>query len=657
MRLEREQIVDDRYRLIGRVGSGGMADVWLAEDQLLNRRVALKFLHERFAQDQQFVERFRREATAAAGLQHPNIVAVYDRGQWDGAHYIAMEYVEGASLKDLIGRGLTVGEAVEIVRQILAGAAFAHDHGVVHRDFKPQNVLVDAEGRARVTDFGIARAGASEITQAGSVLGTAQYLSPEQAQGQEVTAASDLYSIGVILYEALTGRLPFEAESPVAVALKQISERPRRPSELNPEVSPALDAVVLRALAKDPANRYGSAVEFQRALDAAEADPQGGGLGDTAAYAAIGAGAIAGAAAAGAETAAASEGAAGAPPDGGTDEDEERGWRRWLHGWRLAALIAALLLLLFGAVLAYALTRPDQVTVPTVLEKSAGEARAILEGRGFDVDVLRRPACADPGSVLEQSPSAGEKADEGSTVTLTVSTGQQVEVPEVRGLLANVATKRLKNDQLLVRSRQRFSDRVDPGRAIGTQPAAGTEVACNDTVTLLVSQGANLVTVPSVVGLQESDAEARLEDRGLIVNVDTRNADEPEGQVLDQDPGPGSRVKRGRTVTITVSTGAGSVVVPDVVGQPEGTARNILIGRGVTNIKVVRQTTDDESQDGRVTDQAPDPGTRIRSGERVTIFVAKFVAPPETTTSTTTSTDTGTNGTDVPPGEKAGLRR
>jgi serine/threonine-protein kinase len=661
MRLEREQIVDGRYRLVGRVGSGGMADVWLAEDQLLHRSVALKFLHDRFAQDQKFVERFRREATAAAGLQHPNIVAVYDRGQWEGAHYIAMEYVEGASLKDLIARGLSVGEAVEMVRQILSGAAFAHEHGVIHRDFKPQNVLVDAEGRARVTDFGIARAGASEITQAGSVLGTAQYLSPEQAQGQEVTAASDIYSIGVILYEALTGRLPFEAESPVAVALKQISERPRPPSELNPEVSPALDAVVLRALAKDPANRYGSALEFQRALDAAEADPQGAGLGDTAAYAAIGAGALAGAAAAGAETAVAPEGVVGAPPDGGAPgaDEEEQGWRRWLHGWRLAALIAALLLLLFGAVLVYALTRPDQVTVPTVLEKSAGEARAILEGRGFDVDILRRPACANPGQVLEQSPSAGEKADEGSTVTLTVSTGQQVEVPEVRGLLANVATKRLKHDQLLVRSKQRFSGSVDPGRAIATRPAAGEEVACNDTVTLLVSQGANLVTVPSVVGLEESEAEARLEDRGLIVNVDTRNADEPEGQVIDQDPGPGSRVKRGRTVTVTVSTGAGSVVVPDVIGQPEATARSILAGRGVTNIKVVRQTTDDESQDGRVTDQAPDAGTRIRSGEQVTIFVAKFVAPPETTTTstTTTSTDTGTNGTDLPPGEKGGLRR
>src|SRR5215211_863531 len=238
MNLEPNQRVGDRYALVSRLGSGGMADVWLADDEMLGRRVALKFLHERFAQDAQFVERFRREARSAAGLQHPNVVGVYDRGETEGRHWIAMEYVEGASLKDLITRGLTVGEAVEIVRQVLAGAQFAHDRGIIHRDLKPQNVLVDREGRARVVDFGIARAGASEITQTGSVLGTAQYLSPEQAQGLETGGTSDLYSIGVLLYECLTGRVPFEADSPVAVALKQISEPPRHPSELNAQIPP-----------------------------------------------------------------------------------------------------------------------------------------------------------------------------------------------------------------------------------------------------------------------------------------------------------------------------------------------------------------------------------------------------------------------------------
>ena len=310
MRLEAGQVIDDRYRLISRLGSGGMAEVWLAEDTMLARRVALKFLLERFTQDAQFVERFRREASSAAGLQHPNVVGVFDRGEHEGLHYIAMEYVDGASLKELITRGLSVGEAVEIVRQVLAGARFAHAQGIVHRDLKPQNVLIDGEGRARVADFGIARAGASEITQTGSVLGTAQYLSPEQAQGLPVTPASDLYSVGVMLYEALTGQVPFEGDSAVTVALKQVSERPRPPSELNPEVPRALDVVVLRALAKDPANRFASADEFLHALDMAEADPSGAALGDTAAFAAIAAGAGVGAAA----EAAASRRAAAGPP-------------------------------------------------------------------------------------------------------------------------------------------------------------------------------------------------------------------------------------------------------------------------------------------------------------------------------------------------------
>src|SRR5438034_6275597 len=299
-----------------------MADVWCAEDSMLNRRVALKFLHPRFAQDEQFVERFRREASSAAGLQHPNVVGVFDRGTVDGAHYIAMEYVEGASLKDLIQRGLSVGEAVEIVRQVLHGARYAHRHGIVHRDLKPQNVLVDAEGRARVSDFGIARAGASEITQTGSVLGTAQYLSPEQAQGLPVSAASDLYSVGAVLYEALTGEVPFDADTPVAVALKQVSEQPRPPSQLNPQVPPALDAVVLKALAKDPANRFTSADDFLRALDAAEADPAGGGLTDTATYAAVGAAAAAvGAGAPGAAV-------ADTQPPPGPEDEEEGFWTR-----------------------------------------------------------------------------------------------------------------------------------------------------------------------------------------------------------------------------------------------------------------------------------------------------------------------------------------
>ena len=219
-------VFDGRYRLLRRIGSGGMADVWLAEDPHLQRYVALKILHRRFAQDREFVERFRREAEAAASLQHPNIVSVFDRGDIEGTYYIAMQMLEGRSLKELIDEGLDPNQAAALIRQVLEAAGFAHRHAVVHRDLKPQNVIVDSENKATVTDFGIARAGASEITQAGSVMGTPHYLSPEQAQGLDVTAVSDLYSIGVILYEALTGRVPFEGDSAIAIAMKQVLARP-----------------------------------------------------------------------------------------------------------------------------------------------------------------------------------------------------------------------------------------------------------------------------------------------------------------------------------------------------------------------------------------------------------------------------------------------
>ncbi len=269
--VEAGTIVDNRYRVVARLGSGGMADVYLAEDNLLGRRVALKLLHHRFAEDQEFVERFRREASSAAGLSHPNVVGVFDRGEWDGTYYIAMEYLPGRSLKAVVREhgALSPTDAIDIVVQILLATRFAHKRGIIHRDIKPHNVILDEEGRAKVTDFGIARAGASDMTMTGSIMGTAQYLSPEQAQGYAVSETSDLYAVGVVLYELLTGSVPFEGDSAVSIALKQVSVEPVPPSERNPEVGPALDAVVMRALAKQPSARFASADEFIAALQQA----------------------------------------------------------------------------------------------------------------------------------------------------------------------------------------------------------------------------------------------------------------------------------------------------------------------------------------------------------------------------------------------------
>src|SRR3954468_2217060 len=230
-------VVDGRYRIERRLGSGGMADVYCAYDSQLGRQIALKMLHRRFARDREFVERFRREASAAAGLQHPNVVGVFDRGEYDGTYYIAMEYLPGRTLKEIIRDEAPIDQqrAIALTIQILQAASFAHRRGVIHRDFKPHNVIVGADDRLKVTDFGIARAGASEMTETGSIMGTAQYLSPEQAQGQRVAAASDLYSIGIILYELLAGRVPFSGDSAVSIALKHVSEQPQRLKELRPD--------------------------------------------------------------------------------------------------------------------------------------------------------------------------------------------------------------------------------------------------------------------------------------------------------------------------------------------------------------------------------------------------------------------------------------
>src|SRR2546421_6199272 len=257
-----------RYRILRKVGTGGMANVYLAEDQELGRRVAIKILNERHANDDQFIERFRREAKNAAGLSHPNIVSIYDRGEAEGTYYISMEYLEGRSLKELIlARGpAPIPVAVDYARQVLAALRVAHRQGLVHRDIKPHNVLVDGEGRLKVTDFGIARAGPSQMTEEGSIIGTAQYLSPEQAQGAPVTPASDLYSVGIVLYELLSGSVPFRGETPFEHAMKHLSKGPQAPSHIRPEIPRDLDFVVMRALAKSPEERYSSADEMDADL-------------------------------------------------------------------------------------------------------------------------------------------------------------------------------------------------------------------------------------------------------------------------------------------------------------------------------------------------------------------------------------------------------
>jgi eukaryotic-like serine/threonine-protein kinase len=625
-------LVDGRYRVLKRIGSGGMADVYCAEDNHLGRQVAIKVLHRRFAQDQEFVERFRREAKAAAGLNHPNVVGVFDRGEHEGTYYIAMEFLEGQTLKDIVTSDAPLPQerVIELGLQILQAAGFAHSHGVIHRDFKPHNVIVDELGHAKVTDFGIARAGASEMTETGSIMGTAQYLSPEQAQGHAVTATSDIYSIGVMLYEMLAGRLPFDGDSAVAVALKHLSEPPVPISQWRPDVHPALEAVVMAALAKDPSQRWQSAEDFAAGLEAARTQIQAGGNGgqDTASFAAIPMPAAG-------DTAPTQYAPDAAPVLALVTEPERRRrrpWWWWAIGLLALALLGVLLFLILSGVLA-----TEQREVPRVTGKQLVEARALLERAGFEVATERVQSSQPFDQVVDQDPNAGEEADDGSTVTLEVSGGPgDVLVPPVENLRQGQAINELEDAGLEVTVDREFSNKVKRNFAIRTVPPEGTEVTKGTRVRLLVSQGPEQVTVPDVTGLTRDSAEARLRDERLEVAVDQQESDEPEGDVISQSPSGGSKVTRGETVTITVSTGRPQVSVPDVVGMGEERASSRIGGAGLAPVRQERQVTD-PSQDGVVIEQRPGAGTEVDEGAQVVIVIGVLVqqdtleepAPPD----------------------------
>ncbi len=621
-----DRVFDGRYKVIRKLGAGGMADVYLAEDQELGRRVAIKVLNDRHASDEQFVERFRREAKNAAGLSHPNIVSIYDRGEAEGSYYIAMEYLDGRTLKELLVRNgpPPIPIAIDYVRQVLGAIGFAHRNRIVHRDIKPHNVVVGSDGRLTVTDFGIARSGASQMTEAGSIVGTAQYLSPEQARGAGVDATSDIYSMGVVLYELLTGEVPFTGETPVEIAMKHLSEVPRRPSELRPEVPHDLDLVVLRALAKDPADRYQSAEEMDadlaRVASGVTVSPE---TEEAATTVLAGAGLAAPTMVKRPPTAQPSY----RQPPGFYDYDIPVKPRRSIWPWLLTIglVIAAVAAGWYVYTqIQHELNANKPIAVEYYVGMQVDLAKQKIEGNGLKAAVTRQPSeDVAANHVVDQDPAAGVRVDKGTSVTLIVSSGKpKVEVPDVRGLQLAEAVTRLADADLRAKVVQVPSDKP-AGTVTAQSPAPGDKVPLKTEVRINISRGPKLVPVPNEIGQPYENAASALQGAGFAVARTDVESDQPKGNVVDQNPIPGMQAPEGSTVTLKVSKGPKTILVPDVTGLDEQTAVASLEGSG---FKVDVQDTEvfDPSQDGIVISELPPPGTRAKPGSKIILTVGRF---------------------------------
>ncbi len=667
--FESGQIIDGRYRVLHRLGAGGMADVYLAQDEQLDRQVALKLLHRRFAEDPGFVERFRREAQAAASLQHPNVVSVFDRGSFEGTYYIAMEYLEGRTLKRLIREEapLETGRAIDLTVQMLKAARFAHRRGVIHRDLKPHNVIVDDNDHVKVTDFGIARAGASDMTETGSIMGTAQYLSPEQAQGHAVSAPSDLYSIGIVLYEMLTGRVPFDGESPVSIALKHVSEAPVPPSQINPEIPSALEQVVLWALNKDPGDRPADADQFILALEQVREALAAAPGEVTASMQAIAGGAVVPAASYPATTvlpAAAASAYGGAAPPYERDRldryDEDPRYDRGRPVWPWILGLLVVLLLAGGGVAAYLLTRPQKVRVPPVVFLQLAQARNQVENAGFTPNPFPQPSNYPVNEVIAQSPLGNARVKAGSTVTLTYSTGPgDTTVPTVQGLTLDAAKAQIRQNGLKVsRVLRQTSTSIAQGQVIGTQPGAGASESKGTGIVILLSTGEAL---PYVVGDTLGDAQAALTqftNQGTPLNVryQTTTTAQPD-TVISQDPAAQKPLPRNGSITLVVAKAPDTVKVPRVVGETPGAALNTLSGLNL-NVNQIQYPTRNPNLVGLVMKQYPTSNMTVKKGTVINLYVGVArngtgtqtiptipTTPPPASTTTTPTTTTPTTTT------------
>lgn len=662
-------ILGKRYEILGRVGSGGMADVYKGKDHKLNRYVAIKVLKSDYRSDEVFIKKFLSEAQAAAGLMHPNVVNVYDVGQDRGLYYMVMELVEGITLKDYIEKKgmISAKETVSIAIQMVSGLQAAHNQHIIHRDIKPQNIIISKDGKVKVTDFGIARATTSTQTISTSVMGSVHYTSPEQARGGVVDEKSDIYSVGITLYEMVTGHVPFDGDSTVSVALKHLQEQIASPAEEVEDLPYSLECIIMKCTQKNPNLRYHDCASLLLDLKRSLVDPDGD-------FVVLGAGA--------ADTdrtvVMSTEEIEQVQQrqydeddddddydddeyDDDEDDDDDYDRRRQDRRRKknnvnsdtkrimkilmiVAGVVVALLVLFLVANAAGFFSGPglvqeenETVEVPDLRGMTEEEARKELEGTeiGLTVENERQPSNQyEEGEIMSQDPEPGEKVEAHSTITVILSSGEEAkmtEVPDVSGKSESEAERMIQEANLVVRHESENSDDVESGYVISSDPEAGTEVEEGTEVTIVVSLGAEQATVPELRNKTASAAESALADAGLSGSASEEYSDSvPEGQVISQSIDPGEKVEKGTTVSYVVSRGPETkyVNVPGLGGYKEADARKRLENAGL-KVGTVSYAYSSTVGEGYVIDQTASPGSSVEEGTSVGFTVSRGPEPQQ----------------------------